>query len=491
MRLARYGTLNLAILVAATVIGVPPEKQDLYKPFEDDSGLLKWRCLGDPSIIINFDQINDDYCDCPDGSDEIGTNACPYNSSNKFYCANNGHIPAYIENFKLNDGVCDYDICCDGSDEYITGSCPDKCEQIHSQYMEYRSKVIKEAEEANVIKKKLIKNAKSLKEQAKTKLDETLLKRAQLEEEIVQIEKKIENISLAPDAVHTVLVYDKISSHIQTIITKLEQLVAKKSSSDDNLQNLEGILTKLVSGYNPNFNDAAVKAAVSEFQNYISNKKEDSSEVDVQKHMEELKEYSKSIMIGNDAAATIPTVSNMVHHYVTRMFEFFSSKNIEYADLEPIQKLELLDNLEIQLKSIKKNLESANRMIDLLKSNLELDFGEDDILRGIAGQSIASTIGGYEYKVGFLTNVYQDANLLGTYSHHGDGKLYYINGNRCWNGPLRLAVVDIQCGTENKIISLSEPEKCEYYIVVTSPVGCKDINEETIQQHFKVDYSKL
>lgn len=488
MRFDRYGVFNLAIAVSARMTGVSPEKLELYKPFDDGSGVLKWRCLGDPSVVINFEQINDDYCDCPDGSDEIGTNACPYNASNKFYCANVGHIPGYIENFKLNDGVCDYDICCDGSDEYLTGDCPDKCAEVNSQYVEYRDMVMKEAKVADDIKKEMIKSAKSVKEQAKTKLDETILKKAQLEQEIQEIENKIKRVSSASNEV---LVYDKISSHIKNIMVKFDQLAVKQSSTNGNLERLETILSKLTSGYNPNFNDAAVKAAVNEFQNYVSNKREDSKDLDLTNNVEELKEYSKTIKLGSDSEANVPTVSNMVHYYVTKLFRLLASEDFEQNVMEPSQKLELLESLEVKLKTIKKSLESTNKMFELLQSNLELDFGEDDILRGVAGKTITSTIGGYEYKVGFLTNVYQDTNLLGTYSHHEDGKLYYINGNRCWNGPLRLAVVDIQCGMENTIVSLSEPEKCEYYIVVTSPVGCKDVNEETIQQSFKVDYAKL
>lgn len=32
---------------------------------------------------IPFDRVNDNYCDCVDGSDETATNACP---NGKFYC---------------------------------------------------------------------------------------------------------------------------------------------------------------------------------------------------------------------------------------------------------------------------------------------------------------------------------------------------------------------------------------------------------------------
>lgn len=64
---------------------------------------------------IDFKRINDDYCDCSDGTDEPGTNACP---DSIFYCKNQAgprHFPKSFPSSRINDGICD---CCDGSDEF-------------------------------------------------------------------------------------------------------------------------------------------------------------------------------------------------------------------------------------------------------------------------------------------------------------------------------------------------------------------------------------
>lgn len=70
--------------------------------YEPSNG--NFTCL-DGSRRIPVSAINDDYCDCPDGSDEPGTSACE-DTGVRFYCENVGHIPGSVLASRVNDGIC-------------------------------------------------------------------------------------------------------------------------------------------------------------------------------------------------------------------------------------------------------------------------------------------------------------------------------------------------------------------------------------------------
>ena len=91
----------------APTIGAHPDQQALYAG-------LEFLCeKGGKQIAI--DRVNDDYCDCDDGSDEPGTSACAGMQAMEgptFLCEHAGLESIMIFASRVRDGVCD---CCDGT----------------------------------------------------------------------------------------------------------------------------------------------------------------------------------------------------------------------------------------------------------------------------------------------------------------------------------------------------------------------------------------
>ncbi|KAG5448895.1 Glucosidase 2 subunit beta [Clonorchis sinensis] len=118
-----------------------------------------FKCL-DGSGVVAWYQVNDDYCDCLDGSDEPGTSACV---NGQFFCQDTQYKVVSLRSSFVNDGVCD---CCDGSDEYAGRvTCESTCGSLAAAVEQARSLKRKEIERGHSIFKEYVTKLKVRREE--------------------------------------------------------------------------------------------------------------------------------------------------------------------------------------------------------------------------------------------------------------------------------------------------------------------------------------
>jgi len=162
-------------VVVSPVRGVPRDMQAHYQGFKH---AVSFTCFDGSATLASFDAVNDDYCDCRDGSDEPGTGACSHlakpsaKMAAKFSCSwniteNLTASDARLRQLSLsavNDGICD---CCGGEDEY-NGEvvCRDTCAEAAAEESLHEKERLEgsKAREAYVEQAKGLKGSEQLKD---------------------------------------------------------------------------------------------------------------------------------------------------------------------------------------------------------------------------------------------------------------------------------------------------------------------------------------
>ncbi|SPC68084.1 related to alpha glucosidase II beta subunit [Ustilago sp. UG-2017b] len=261
--------------------GISPADAAKYQAIKTEEGQLRWKCL-DGSKELSWTSINDDYCDCADGSDERGTSACP---NSAFYCANSGHVPAYIPSSRVDDGICDPE-CCDGSDEADgKADCPDRCEKVGKEHRKKMAQLENLRRAGGKIRDKYIADGSKQKQLLEAEIAKLQIqvqvaaeKEARLKHELTRAET---SDKAAIDAKIKTPLYAKLSQHQEAI----KQLNEKNAALKSELQTLTLLLDDLAKGYNPNYQDMAVKGAVLAYKQWrtsTSNSADSSAEAGVE-----------------------------------------------------------------------------------------------------------------------------------------------------------------------------------------------------------------
>lgn len=262
-------------------------------------------CISAPSIHLSIASLNDDFCDCPDGSDEPGTSACAHLSPLSpvslgstptddlgttialpgFYCKNKGHQASYVPFTIVNDGVCDYEVCCDGSDEWarVGGvKCEDRCKEIGKEWRKQDEQRQKSLSSAAKKRKEIVADADKLRKEVedriqslRTEIEGGEMKVKSLEADLADTERQERSkVVKGPKGLSKMgLLAQLAKDRIEELRESLIEVRSQRDTGKARIAELEEILSTFKEEYNPNFNDEGVKRAVRSWEDYAARDK--------------------------------------------------------------------------------------------------------------------------------------------------------------------------------------------------------------------------
>jgi protein kinase C substrate 80K-H len=325
--------------------------------------------------------------------------------------------------------------------------------------------------------------------------------------------------------------YKALEEHREAVKRVRDQLRA----TQDDLGTVLGILDELAKGYNPNGQDMAVKAAVVGYRELIGDveaegegDKPEAKLHTVRAPDEHLSGFDVERVINVDLESLLVDEGDdddggllyRLEEYIPdSLYEYYFSareafigaltsmgvlkKNVIAHDgpRESPQIFKLTADVsaarerhnaaERELNSVRSAISSAEETLEQIGNKHW--FGPDGEWKKLDGTCVDTVAGDYTYELCFFGKATQQSNKdhssnnlghfvewnpaakPGEYAYYT--KMAYRNGAKCWNGPMRSVNVELECGKENALLAITEPEKCEYSFKMTSPALCWPLEE--------------
>lgn len=526
------------IATASTIRGVALTRLPFYDPSKD------FTCL-DKSVTVPFSSVNDDFCDCADGTDEPGTSAC---TNGKFHCTNAGFRPLNIPSSRVNDELCD---CCDGSDEYDgTVTCPNTCKELYKELYQKQREEAELAKQGLAIKQDYSQQGQGKKEERKQKLEE-------LKKELEEKKAIVENLKAKKEEVEAVEKEAKDKHEKEWEETKAKIVAERdKTSAETSFKALDtdedGRVTtqevintdlldkkyneeearELLGGYEESDFEGFFSALWSTFKEKLGAKQPQPPPVDGSVTTEGEDKPTEAGDVPESPSPPPPVDENFddedlpdvpgeeddedededddderdehVDETKQEAEKKIPEQNPEDSkdddlkmpdyDEETKAKISAADDARKEFNEAETASNDAEREISDLERTLNLNLGQQEEFSPLQGQCFEYTDREYLYKLCPFDRASQQPKgggsetSLGTWGEWtGDPNKYsrmkYSGGQSCWNGPSRSAEIILRCGSANELVQVSEPSRCEYLMEFKTPAACQDIDIEGAHAH--------
>jgi protein kinase C substrate 80K-H len=521
--------LLAASLVATAVAGAPvrgvmTELESHYAGIAAGSAET-FSCINGKGSGIPANFVNDDYCDCEDGSDEPGTAACTYLGDRfpaqlRFQCTNEGYDKQQLFHSRVNDGICD---CCDGSDEFLTAeqggvSCPNTCAEALAKAKAEKAERERVRQAGLTAKAALVAEAAGSLEFIKKKLAEHTATLAAVDADIAAAEadklRWEEEEKKEREDIHAMSLKAKEMWEEQQAEKKAakEAEAAEKKAADEaaaaekpKAAEVEDVRLSDNHGATPPNVMCTKWRQTGECKGNGPRIPEEDKECDVviQGGASGFCECV-DVRTGLDVEYPVdcghkPLTCQRMCEHEGKDSAFLPEDGTDGLNNKPAEEEETFtvdtgaNHFKTEANEARTKLNDAqNRKRDAENGKKEAEdqlsgsaYGPDNAFLALKGKCFDYNQGHYTYTLCPFDNVRQGGTNMGRWKSWGEqtygawggkhdySKMVYEDGERCWSGPARSVAVRVVCGETNAILTVDEPSMCTYTMVFQTPAICE------------------
>ena len=437
----------------------------------------------DGKNIIPLNKLNDDFVDCPDGSDEPGTSSFP---NGTFFCENKGYFPQYIPKWSVGDGICD---CCDGSDEKFNShsKCQNTCEKVQNERNSLYNILL-----TGFIAGLKIKEQRNIK--GKLKLDESINKKIKFEKQLFELEEAKKRVELTRPIYTPIPEITPINPNIE--IENKNEL--PKENIDHEIERIKDEIARLADEEMEGNTEEYLKDELRHLkeklqelekkkqeEHFINEEEQEQEEFNEQSYEEFKEENNKEIKEENNKE--IKEENNI---------EIKEENNIEIKeehhkedeiDDEPQWKIifkliwkftfkvpQIRSSLEDNVRQ--KTLDSINEQINNIRDELRKIEDITNLDKNIDPSSIPLLKESFKnngFELEFNKEIKQGYSSLGNFKKQENDLMIFEGGAYCWQTQCgKKTNIQTICWKEDKLVNILEVSTCVYKGLFATPNAC-------------------